>query len=58
MKNNKLAELICAIENYCYNEKMIAKLQQQIDVLKRNQSKDLSDIENKNQDIFREEDER
>jgi len=46
-------ELACAVDNFCYNEKIIKKLEQQLSLLKNNRSAERQNIEQKAQDIFR-----
>jgi len=53
MNENEVMELICTLDGYCYTEKMIEKLEQQLDLLKSNRKEERQKIEQKAQDIFR-----
>jgi len=53
MDENEVMELVCAVDSFCYTEKTIKKLQQQIDLLKNNREEERQNIEKKAQDIFR-----
>jgi len=53
MNEKEVMELVCAVDNFCYNEKLIEKLEQQLALLKQNRKEEQQEIKNKAQNIFR-----